>query len=700
MQTKNVNKKVWNIGNPDSIAATELSKELGISEFLAKLIVSKGFSEKEGAEKFLLGGSEQLYDPFLMPDMDKAVKRIKDAISAKEKILIYGDYDVDGVTSVALLLLYLKDKGIEADYYIPERVNEGYGLNNAAIDKFKNDQITLIITVDSGITAGEEVEYAKKCGIDVVVTDHHECRENLPDAVAVVNPHRADSVYPFQELAGVGVVFKLVCALEGNKGIDRLCKKYSDIVALGTVADVMPIIGENRVIVKLGLQRLESTSNIGLKALISAAFSEKRSSKNKKLTSSSISFGLAPRINAAGRIGDVNKAVKLLITENPQEAENIADYLCSVNRERQLIENEIFEQATSMLESGTVYDDDKVIVLTSDSWHLGVIGIVASKITDKYGLPSILMSVDQDTAKGSGRSVKGFNINEAISQCKELLIKYGGHELAAGLTVSSEKISEFRKMINAYAKKSFDFDSICTYIDADFELEPKDITVENVLEIVKLEPYGLRNSEPVFYMPDVTIKEIYSIGEGKHIKLILEKNGILMTAVFFGVSKENFTYFEGARADFMFDLGYNDFRGCVTVQMVVKDIRPESTTYAQKEELEKLFDDICNGNEVCPKEHIPDLLSFRTIFTFLKNISVGYGKKCDFSVFRLVSKLKNDYNADVSICMLNIALEVFAEMGLIILNRCGDPDIVEIELINTSRKVDLGSSEFLRKIKG
>lgn len=700
MQTKNINKKVWNIGNPDSIAATELSKEMGISQFLSKLIVSKGFSEKEGAEKFLLGGSEQLYDPFLMPDMDKAVKRIKNAISDNEKILIYGDYDVDGVTSVALLLLYLKDKGIEADYYIPERVNEGYGLNNAAIDKFKNDGITLIITVDSGITAGEEVEYAKKCGIDVVITDHHECRENLPDAVAVVNPHRADSVYPFQELAGVGVVFKLVCALEENKGLDRLCKKYCDIVALGTVADVMPIIGENRVIVKLGLQRLEYTSNIGLRALISAAFSEKRSSKNKKLTSSSISFGLAPRINAAGRIGDVNKAVKLLITENPQEAENIADYLCSVNRERQLIENEIFEQATAMLESGTVYDDDKVIVLKSDSWHLGVIGIVASKITEKYGLPSILLSVDGDTGKGSGRSVKGFNINEAISQCKELLVKYGGHELAAGLTVSSENIAEFRKMINAYAKKSFDFDSIYTYIDADFELEPKDVTVENALEIVKLEPYGLRNSEPVFYMPDVTIKEIYSIGEGKHIKLILEKNGVLMTAVYFGVSKENFTYFEGARADFMFNLGYNDFRGCVTVQMVIRDIRPESTTYAQKEELEKLFDDICNGYAVCPQEHIPDLLSFRTIFTFLKNISIGYGKKSEFSVFRLVSKLKNDYNADVSICMLNIALEVFAEMGLIILNRCANPDIVEIELINTSRKVDLGSSEFLRKIKG
>lgn len=700
MHTKNNNKKIWNIGKPDMQAAIEISNKLGVSEFLSKLIVSKGFLDTKDAEEFVNGSSLQLYDPFLMPDMDKAVKRINEAISAKEKILIYGDYDVDGVTSVSLLLLYLKNRGITADYYIPERVNEGYGLNNVAIDKFHNDGITLIITVDSGITAGEEVNYAKSLGIDVVITDHHECREELPEAVAVVNPHRADSNYPFQELAGVGVVFKLVCALEGNKDINKLCKKYCDIVALGTVADVMPIIGENRIIVKLGLEMLQKTSNVGLKALILASFSEKKSNKNRKLTSSSISFGLAPRINAAGRIGDVNKAVKLLITENPQEAENIADYLCSVNRERQLIENEIFEQANLQLELNKEYDNDKVIVLTSDCWHLGVIGIVASKITEKYGLPSILISVDGDTGKGSGRSVKGFNINEAISQCKELLAKYGGHELAAGLTVSRENIPEFRKMINEYASKSFDFDNICTYVNADFELDPREVTVEKALEITKLEPYGLRNEEPVFYMPDVTIKEIYSIGEGKHIKLILEKNGVVLTAVYFGMQKDNFTYFEGSKADFMFTLGYNDFRGCVTVQMVIKDIRPESKAFEEKLEQEQLFLDIKNGNKVCPAEHIPDLLSFRTIFTFLKSIMNEYGKSRQFSVYRLITKLKTDYNADVSVCMMNIALEVFFEMELIRLQRLNDPDSVQIELINTSRKVDLNNSEFLRFIKG
>ena len=699
MYIKNNVNTVWNVGVPEENKVKTIAEKLAVSEFLAKLIIAKGYDEVECASAFVSSDCSLLYDPFLMPDMDKAVERIEKAVAEKEKILIYGDYDVDGVTSVSLLLLYLTSKGADVEYYIPERVNEGYGLNNVAIDKFKSDGVSLIITVDSGITAGDEVKYAKENGIDTVITDHHECREQLPEAVAVVNPHRLDSKYPFEELAGVGVVFKLVCALEGNKNVARLCSKYCDIVALGTVADVMPIIGENRVIVKIGLEMLEKTSNLGLKELITAAFSEKKSHKNRKLTASSISFGLAPRINAAGRIGDVNRAVKLLITDSCQEAENIANYLCSVNRERQLIENIIFEQAVEQIESTTDFENDKVIVLTSDSWHLGVIGIVASKITERYGLPSILISFDGETGKGSGRSVKGFNINEAISQCKDYLIKYGGHELAAGLTISRENVDMFRKKINEYAKSTFDFDSICTYVNADFELDSKEVTIENALEILKLEPYGLRNPEPVFFMKDVVINEIYSIGEGKHLKLILEKDGIVMTAVYFGMPKEDFAYVEGTKADFMFALGYNDFRGNLTVQMVIKDIRPESIIYTKKVEEEELFTNIMNGNIKCPDEHIPDLMNFRTIFMFLKNTIGIFGRKHKFSVFRLTSKLSSEYKNEVSSCMFNIALEVFHEMGLIVLERGADADTVEIELVKTARKVDLNNSEFLHSIR-
>ncbi len=699
MHIKNNVNTVWNVGVPEGENVKNIAEQLNVSEFLAKLIVAKGFDEAEEARNFVNSDCSLLYDPFLMPDMDKAVERICRAVESKEKILIYGDYDVDGVTSVALLLLYLEDKGADVEYYIPERVNEGYGLNNSAIDKFNEQGVKLIITVDSGITAGDEVKYARENGIDTVITDHHECREQLPDAAAVVNPHRLDSNYPFQELAGVGVVFKLVCALEGNKNIARLCAKYCDIVALGTVADVMPIIGENRVIVKIGLDRLEKTDNLGLRALITAAFSEKKSNKNRKLTASSISFGLAPRINAAGRIGDVNRAVKLLITDNKQEAENIADYLCSVNRERQLIENIIFEQAVEQLESTTDFENDKVIVLTSDSWHLGVIGIVASKITERYGLPSILISFDGETGKGSGRSVKGFNINEAISQCKDCLIKYGGHELAAGLTISRENVELFRKKINQYAAEAFDFDRVCTIVNADFELESKDVTIENALEIMKLEPYGVRNPEPLFFMPDVTINEIYSIGDGKHLKLILEKDNVVMTAVYFGMPKDNFTYVEGMKTDLMFTLGYNDFRGNLTVQMVIKDIRPENSIFIRKKEQEDLFIKIVEGKIKCPEEHIPDLMNFRTIFTFIKNTVLDFGKKFKFSVFMFTSKLNSEYNNEVSPCMFNIALEVFSEMGLIVMERSADVDTVELELVRTTRKVDLNNSEFLNSIR-
>ena len=699
MHIKNTFNTVWNIGTPDQAAVRQLAETLNVSPFLAKLLAAKKMTDSAQAERFLNGGTELLHDPFLLPDMDKAVERIRKALAEHEKILIYGDYDVDGVTSVSVLLLYLREHGADVCYYIPERISEGYGLNKAAIERFGAQGVRLIITVDSGITASEEVSFASNNGIDVVITDHHECREQLPGAVAVVNPHRLDSEYPFTELAGVGVVFKLVCALEQNKYIDRLCAKYCDIVALGTVADVMPIIGENRVIVKLGLERLEKTSNDGLRALILCAFSEKRSSKNRKLTSSSISYGLAPRINAAGRIGDVNRAVRLLVTDNKQEAAQIADYLCSVNRERQLIENAIFEQAVLQIESSADFENDKVIVLTSDSWHLGVIGIVASKITERYGLPSILISFDGDIGKGSGRSVKGFNINEAISRCREYLVKYGGHELAAGLTISRDNVDAFRRKINEYAAATFDFDHICTYLDADFELGGKDVTIENALEITKLEPYGLSNAEPLFYMPDVRIREIYSIGEGKHLKLMLEKDGAVMTAVYFGMRKDHFPYFEGMSADFLFNLGYNDFRGCLSVQMIVRDVRPESRAYAEKNAQEELFEAIKAGRAPCPREHIPDLMKFRTIFLYFKSVLKDTASAQSFSVSRTAVRISTDYHTQITPCMLNIALEVFSEMKLMELERASDPDLAAVSLIKTASKVDLNDSAFLRAVK-
>lgn len=697
MKENNV-KNIWTVGKYDENKVKELCRSLNIDEFVSKVLVSKGFDTKESASEYLSSTITSLADPFLIKDMQKAVDRIKSAVKSGEKIMIYGDYDVDGVTSVAALWRFLTFKGADVSYYIPERINEGYGLNKNAIQKFADDGINLIITVDSGITAHEEIEFANALGIDVVITDHHECREELPKAIAVVNPHRPDSEYPFRELAGVGVVFRLICAYDDNKNLSTLCTKYSDIVALGTVADVMPIIGENRIIVKHGLESIANTKNKGLCALIEQTFSERKSAKKKNITVSSIGFGLAPRINAAGRIGDVNKALRLLITDNASEAEEIASYLCAVNRQRQLVENMIFEEAVAQIESNHDFDNDKVIVIESESWHLGVIGIVASKITERYKLPSILISVDSGIGKGSGRSVKGFNINEAISSCKNHLIKYGGHELAAGLTITKENIPLFRKAINEYAKETFDFSSVCNYLDADFEIDVKDITVSNAKQISSLEPFGLQNPLPLFYIKDVLIKEIYPIGEGKHLKIIIEKDGYVATALYFGMSAEKFPFYEGDKADFMCNLDLNDFRGTLSVQALVKDVRMTKSDTEKKDKMISLYQSVKDGDYSKVSCDIPSMVDFRAVFLYLKNLIKDFNVTKEIDLFSCSKEVSNKYNIDCSMLKLNIILLVFDEMKLILLEN-EDGEKAYVSLLKTEGKVNLENSEFLCKIK-
>ncbi|MBO4950126.1 MAG: single-stranded-DNA-specific exonuclease RecJ [Clostridia bacterium] len=695
---QNNTKNIWTIGNYDVDKVNTLMQELSLKEFLSKVLVAKGFDTVEKANEYLNGSINSLADPFLLKDMDKAVEKIKSSVNNHDKIMIYGDYDVDGITSVAALWRYLTFKGADVCYYIPERVNEGYGLNTLAIKKFAEDGVKLIITVDSGITAHEEIEFAKSLGIDVVITDHHECREALPEAVAVVNPHRADSEYPFKELAGVGVVFRLICAYEGNRNLSNICSKYSDIVALGTVADVMPIVGENRIIVKHGLVSLVNTKNKGLCSLIEQTFAERKSAQRKNITASSIGFGLAPRINAAGRIGDVNLALKLLITDNKAEADNIATYLCSVNRERQLVENIIFEEAVSQIESNHDFDNDKVIVLVSEKWHLGVIGIVASKITERYKLPSILISIDGDVGKGSGRSIKGFNINEAISSCKNLLIKYGGHELAAGLTIDKNNVAEFRKAINEYASKSFDFDAVCNYIDADFEIDVKDITVDHAKQLQSMEPFGLQNPLPMFFIKDVCIKELYSIGDGKHIKMIIEKNSCLATALYFGMPIDRFGFAEGDTVDLMCNMDINDFRGTLSVQVVIKDVRMSEKDSLEKISNESAFEAVMNGNYSVSEEDVPTMSDFRAAFLYLKSAVNGFNVEKTISVWKCSKELSRQYSFNCSHLKFNLILSVFEDVGLINLAR-EDNDSAVVSLRKTEGKVNIEESKFLSELR-
>jgi len=488
-------------------AIADISKTLGVSLLFAVLLYNRGYTTPEEARRFLCFEETDLHDPFLLADMQKAVDRILRAVDNDEKIYIYGDYDVDGVTSVSVLYLYLTSIGARVGIKIPKREGEGYGVSMAAIDTIAADGCTLIITVDTGITANAEVEYAKTKGVDFVVTDHHECHGELPEACAVVNPHRPDCPYPFKELAGVGVVFKTVCACAmeiseraGERAIDgvrKVCNEYADLVAVGTIADVMPLVDENRLVVSLGLSKLEKgTGRAGLEALLDASTKrEGDASKRKKVTSGMIGFGIAPRINAAGRISDALIAVKLMLADDEDEVAAYTEELCETNRQRQIEENRIAAEAYEMLENSCDYDNDKVIVLAHDNWQQGIIGIVSSRITEKYGLPSILVSFcgsdgDEphalDDGKGSGRSIKGLNLVEALGACEDLLVKYGGHELAAGLTVKRGQLEEFRKRINEYADAHMTEDMFRISLFAECELSMNEVNLEFATELKDL----------------------------------------------------------------------------------------------------------------------------------------------------------------------------------------------------------------------
>ena len=496
----NFKERVWNeqyvFGDTEKDAIIDkMAAELGQSRFFAVLLYNRGYRTAEDAMRFLHFEEENLHDPYLLCDMDKATDRIFKAIESKEKICVYGDYDVDGVTAVSTLYLYLTSLGADVCIKIPKREGEGYGVSRVALEKLADLGVQLIITVDTGITACDEVDYAKELGMEFVITDHHECREVLPNACAVVNPHRRDCAYPFKELAGVGVVFKLVCALEIGRcrvegravevGLRDVCLKYIDLITLGTIADVMPIVDENRLIVSMGLKLMENSPRPGVRALIDAASAKKtgEDSKKRKINSSFIGFGIAPRINAAGRISDATIAVRALLA-NEDDAPELAEELCEINRQRQIEENRIAEEAYEMIQDLADLDENPVIVLDSNEWQQGIIGIVASKITEKYGLPSILVSFDYtshpapfDEGRGSGRSIKGLNLVEALNYCEDLLIKHGGHELAAGLTIRRSALDDFRDRINEYARMHLNDEAFKITMDADCELDIKDINI-------------------------------------------------------------------------------------------------------------------------------------------------------------------------------------------------------------------------------
>ena len=542
----------------------KIENEYGISNLLAKILVNRNLTKKEDIDLFLKPTRHDFHNPYLLPDMALAVDRIIKAINNKEKILIYGDYDVDGITSITVVKNFLLERGANVTQYIPNRLNEGYGLNKDAIKKISDDAVNLIITVDCGISGIEEVDYANSLGLEVIVTDHHEVGEVLPNAIAVVDAKRKDSTYPFRELAGVGVGFKLIQAIAQRLELEeKEYLKYLDIVCIGTISDIVPLVDENRVIAKLGLKLVEVTKNVGLKALLEA-------SGYKKIDSFTVSFGLAPRINACGRMGKEKEALNLFLTQDENEAKKIALSLNEYNKERQDIEKRIYEDAVNKIEKSE--KNKQVLVLGSENWHHGVIGIVASKITDLYFKPSILICFEEDEGKGSGRSIPGFDLYESLTNCSENLEKFGGHSMAVGVTLKKENFEKFKEEFEKYAQNSNICD-IIPIIKIDEEITLEDINIKAVEELNMLEPFGEANKMPLFMYKNLKIHSIRTLSEGKHIKLTLKDNNFYIDSIGFNLGHLAEEYQIGDKVDVVGSLEINRFNGRESVQINLKDLR-------------------------------------------------------------------------------------------------------------------------------
>ena len=556
-----MNKK-WECYNIDDNKVEELVEQKHISNLLASILVNRGITEEKELEVFLNPTRKDFYDPFLLPDMEIAVDRIIKAVNNKEKIMIYGDYDADGITSVSVLKKYLNQIGLETGEYIPNRLNEGYGLNKEAILKIYNMGYKLMVTVDCGISGLEEVEYANTLGIETIITDHHEPAEQLPNAVAVIDAKRKDNIYPFNQLAGVGVVFKLIQAISIKLNLDeKEYLKYLDLVCIGTISDIVPLVDENRVIAKLGLKLIEQTKNIGLRTLLNIA-------NFKKIDSNAISFGVAPRINACGRMGAQEEALKLFLTEDKQEALKIAKNLVKFNQERQNTEKQIFEDVIQEIEKNND-KEKKCIVLAKENWHHGIIGIVSSKVTEMYYKPSILICLEGDMGKGSGRSVPGFDLYNALSKCNNYIEKFGGHSMEIGISIKKEN---FEKLIEKCAEES-NISDIMPIINIDKRINLKDISIEEAKSLELLEPFGEANKMPIFLMQNLKIDSIRALSDGKHLKLTLKQDNYIIDAIGFNMGELSKQYLLGDKVDVVGTIEINTFGNKENIQMNLKDIR-------------------------------------------------------------------------------------------------------------------------------
>lgn len=670
----------WEVRPLDKERAAAFAQTYGVPFFLAMLMNIRGLDDAAHLREFL-GEGEPLSDPFLLKDMDKAAARITRAVDNMEKIAVYGDYDADGVTSAAMLYSYLETRGADVIFYIPQREGEGYGMNIGAVEYLKEQGVSLIVTVDNGISSVQEVARANELGIDVVVTDHHRPQEILPDAVAVVDAYRPDDTSPYKHFSGVGIAFKLLMALEDGAGdVEDLLEAYSDLAAIGTIGDIVPLTGENRTLIRAGLERLSQSDRPGVQALL-----ENAGIAGKALTSTNVAFTLVPRINATGRMGAPERAVRLLISGYEEEAEVLSEEICADNEERRRVEAEIAEAAFADIEAKG-YMKDRVVVVDGENWHHGVIGIVASRVTERCGKPCMIISRGETEAKGSGRSIEGFSLFEAICACGDLLIKFGGHPMAAGITLKPENIEVFRKRINQYAAEHFPQMPTQT-VTLDCKLNPAALSVSMAQSLTQLEPFGNGNPQPVFGLFNMELSNVTPVGGGGHLRLTLEKNGAVITAMRFNTKPEELPYHIGDKIDLAVQLEAREFRGQPSLTVIVRDMKFAAFNTEKNIASLASFEKWQRGEVLSAEDKnrlYPDRACLAAIYRALRTVN---GKETD--QVRFVSQ----FGKDMTLGLFKTALLVFEERGLVH-SEIAD-DTFTAALIETSGKTDITRSPVL-----
>lgn len=670
----------WEVRPLDKERAAAFAQTYGVPFFLAMLMNIRGLDDAAHLREFL-GEGEPLSDPFLLKDMDKAAARITRAVDNMEKIAVYGDYDADGVTSTAMLYSYLETRGADVIFYIPQREGEGYGMNIGAVEYLKEQGVSLIVTVDNGISSVQEVARANELGIDVVVTDHHRPQEILPDAVAVVDAYRPDDTSPYKHFSGVGIAFKLLMALEDGAGdVEDLLEAYSDLAAIGTIGDIVPLTGENRTLIRAGLERLSQSDRPGVQALL-----ENAGIAGKTLTSTNVAFTLVPRINATGRMGAPERAVRLLISGYEEEAEVLSEEICADNEERRRVEAEIAEAAFADIEAKG-YMKDRVVVVDGENWHHGVIGIVASRVTERCGKPCMIISRGETEAKGSGRSIEGFSLFEAICACGDLLIKFGGHPMAAGITLKPENIEAFRKRINQYVAEHFPQMPTQT-VTLDCKLNPAALSVSMAQSLTQLEPFGNGNPQPVFGLFNMELSNITPVGGGGHLRLTLEKNGAVITAMRFNTKPEELPYHIGDKIDLAVQLEAREFRGQPSLTVIVRDMKFAAFNTEKNIASLASFEKWQRGEVLSAEDKnrlYPDRACLAAIYRALRTVN---GKETD--QVRFVSQ----FGKDMTLGLFKTALLVFEERGLVH-SEIAD-DTFTATLIETSGKTDITRSPVL-----